>query len=68
MQVTKNIRKGDPITSLDFLMVLAREKKSVVVDCGGWHFVRPAAFMVNRPLSMVVRTKIYHAIKAGNEA
>lgn len=66
MKVTKNIEKGDRITSLDYLMTLAREKKSVVVYVGGDHFVRPAAFVVNWPLSMVCRMHFYHAVKLIN--
>lgn len=64
MKVSKNIERGEPITSLDFLMTLARERKSVVVYVGGNHFVRAAAFIVNWPLSMIVRMKFYHAVKA----
>jgi hypothetical protein len=66
MNVTKNIETGDRITSLDYLMSLARERKSVVVYVGGAHFVRPAAFVVNWPLSMIVRMRFYHAVKKIN--
>jgi hypothetical protein len=63
MKVTKNISRGDRITSLDFLMTLAKEKKSVVVFVGGNHFVRPAAFLANWSMSLLVRLHIFHAVK-----
>ncbi len=63
MKITENIERGERITSLDFLMTLARQRKSVVVYVGGGHFVRPAAFIVNWSLAMVDRMKFYHAIK-----
>lgn len=66
MRVSKNIERGERITSLDFLMTLAREKKSVVVYVGGQLFVRPAGFVVNWPLSLVARMNFYHAVKTSN--
>lgn len=66
MKVSKNIEMGEQITSLDFLMTLARERKAVVVYVGGNHFVSAAGFIVNWPLSMIVRMKFYHAVKANN--
>lgn len=62
MKVSKNIRRGSLIEDLNELVQLAQDGCAVVVYMGGSHFVRPAAFMLNWPLSVILRTKIYHAL------
>jgi hypothetical protein len=67
MQITKNIIRGSLIEDLNELVQLAKYKESVVAYMGGSYFVRPAAFMLNWPLSTILRTKIYHALKNETE-
>lgn len=65
MKVSKNISKGSQITSIDYLVTLAKERKSVVLEHGSgfWHSIRPAAFIINWPLITITRFKIFHAVK-----
>jgi hypothetical protein len=63
MRVSKNISRGDRITSLDMLVTLAKEKKAVVVIYGS-HFlkVQPAAFIINWPIPVIQNRQIFFAI------
>lgn len=67
MKVSKNMRRGALITDLNELVQLAQDRQSVVIFAGGSHYIRPAAFILNWQLSMVLRMKIYHALKDDNE-
>lgn len=62
MKVSKNRWKGSEITDLNELVVLAECKESVVLKLGGYHIVRPAAFILNWPIAMVLRHKIFHSL------
>lgn len=63
MKVSKNLKRGELVTSLPDLMKLAEEKQSVCFLMGGWHDkklkVRPAAFLVNWPLCRLVGMTIF---------
>jgi hypothetical protein len=61
--VTKNIAQGEPLASLDELVRLARESKSVVVESPYYRYIRPAAFMIHWPLVHLVSLKFYYTIK-----
>jgi len=64
MQVSKNIWRGGLITDLNELPKLAEQRKSVVLTLGGKvNFVRPAAFILQWSLAMVLNHKIYYAVK-----
>jgi hypothetical protein len=67
MRITKNISKGDQITSMDMLVTLSRQGKSVVIAFGAWHKVLPAAFVIGMPLRTVLNYSIFFAINH-NEA
>lgn len=66
MKISKTISRGGEITSLDYLLTLARAKRAVVVQHGNWYWIRPAAFIVNWPLTTILRYKFYHAVKEKN--
>lgn len=60
---TKNIGVGELITDLRELKTLAEEKKSVAVR-GAWGlYVRPAAWMYQWSLAMLMTQRIYKTIK-----
>ena len=61
--VTKNIAQGEQLPTLDELVRLAREGKSVVVGSPYYRYVRPAAFMIRWPLFHLVPLKFYYTIK-----
>ena len=61
IKVSKNLYKGELITDFTQLMVLADQKKSVCFH-QGWEsiwVIRPASFIINWPLAMLVRMRLY---------
>jgi len=62
MQITKNIFRGGKITDLNEIKRLATERKSIVVGAGYGYFVRPAAFILQWPLAMILRYSIYYSV------
>lgn len=56
-QISKNFKKGEPIKTVNELMGLARNRKAVYLHTLK---LRPAAFMINLPLSYV-----FNQIEAG---
>lgn len=62
MQITKNVWKGGEITDLNELVELSRQKKSVVLRTGDFFSVRPAAFIIQWSIAMIINHKIYYGI------
>ena len=67
MNASKNIRQGREIKDLRKIKLLAEERKSVVVKTNhGWIYVRAAAFVLQWPLSEVVKCQFYQSVKIEN--
>lgn len=67
MNASKNIRQGREIKDLRLLSALALERKSVVVKTiHGWVYVRPAEWLLQWPLSEIVKCQFFHSIKINN--
>lgn len=62
MKVSKNRWRGARIDDLNELVILAKCRESVVISKGNVHFVRPAAFVIQWPLAMILNNKIYHCL------
>lgn len=63
MKISKNIHLGGIIEDLNELVRLAKDKKSVVVYytpnlCS----IRPAAFIIQWSIAMIINHKIHYAI------
>jgi hypothetical protein len=69
MQVSKNISKGSEIKDLRTIKSLAEQGKSIVVQTmNGWHYVRPAAWVLNWSLVEILKSKFYLSVRRKNEA
>lgn len=61
--VSKNMKRGAQITDLNELVQLAEDKCSVVIYMNRYTFyVRPAAFILNWQLCMILRVRIYNCL------
>lgn len=63
-KISNNVWLGGLIIDLNELPRLANEKKSVVISRGmaGAYIIRPAAFIVQWSIAMIMNQKIYYAI------
>jgi hypothetical protein len=62
MKVSKNRWRGSKIEDLNELIQLAQDKQSIVIGMGNIHFVRPAAWVIQWPLQMILNRSVYHAL------
>lgn len=65
MKVSSNIQKGDPISDLRELSILAHNRESVVAISNqhGHAWVRPAAFFLQWKLDQLLRMSFFHSQK-----
>jgi hypothetical protein len=62
-KVSKNIQKGDEIIDYKVIKSLALNRESIVLTNGKVTFVKPAAFILGWPLSLILNFKFYYSIK-----
>ncbi len=62
MKVSKNRWRGSRIDDINELVMLAKDKQSVVILQGKEHIVRPAAWIIHWPLAMILNQHIYHCL------
>lgn len=64
MRISKNYLRGERVVDLRVLLYMAQQKESVCVRIGTHHFIRPAAFMINWSLAMLLKAEMYYIIKS----
>lgn len=64
MRISKNYIRGERIVDLRVLIYMAQKKESICLVIGTGNYIRPAAFIINWSLAMLVKAEMYYILKS----